>query len=81
MLTKVILPKLGMGIDEATVARWLKTQGERVEKGQPIAEIETAKATQELESPATGTLVQILLAEGETTAVNTEIAVIEEDRG
>jgi pyruvate/2-oxoglutarate dehydrogenase complex dihydrolipoamide acyltransferase (E2) component len=70
-----------MGIEEGTVTRWLKTVGDRVEQGEPLVEIETAKATQEVESPASGTLTKIVLGEGETAAVNTEIAVIESDRG
>jgi pyruvate/2-oxoglutarate dehydrogenase complex dihydrolipoamide acyltransferase (E2) component len=77
MTTKVVLPKWGMGIEEGTVTRWLKAVGDTVAQGEPLVEIETAKATQEVESPASGTLVQILLAEGETAPVNTEIAVIE----
>ena len=81
MTTKVNLPKWGMGLEEGTVTQWLKTEGQRVEKGEPIVEIETAKATQEVMSPAAGILVEILLAEGETAAVNTAIAVIEEDHG
>lgn len=78
MTTKVILPKWGMGIEEGTVTRWLKSVGDRIQKGEPIVEIETAKATQEVEAPVTGTLIEILLPEGQTTAVNTEIAVIDE---
>ena len=81
MTSKVILPKSGMGIEEGTVLRWLKAEGETVVKGEPIVEIETAKATQEVESPVSGTLVKILLAQGETAPVNTEIAVIEETHG
>ena len=77
MTTKVILPKSGMGIEEGTVARWLKTEGQKVEKGEAIVEIETAKAILEVEAPASGTLVKILLPEGQTAAVNTEIGVIE----
>ncbi|GFE83706.1 hypothetical protein GCM10011487_57060 [Steroidobacter agaridevorans] len=79
MTTKLVLPKWGMGIDEGTVARWLKGEGERVLEGEPIVEIETAKATQEVQSPASGTLVKIIVAQGETAPVNTEIAVIEEE--
>jgi pyruvate/2-oxoglutarate dehydrogenase complex dihydrolipoamide acyltransferase (E2) component len=79
MTTKVNLPKWGMGLEEGTVVQWLKAEGDRVKKGEPIVEIETAKATQEVEAPASGTLVKILVAVGETTAVNTEIGVIEED--
>lgn len=79
MSTKVNLPKWGMGLEEGTVVRWLKAVGDKVGKGEPIVEIETAKATQEVTAPASGTLVKILLAEGDTAAVNTEIAVIEEN--
>lgn len=78
MITKIILPKWGMGIEEGTIVRWLKRVGDKVEQGEPIAEIETAKATQEMEAPASGTLTQILLDEGESAAVNTEIGIIEQ---
>ena len=78
MTTKVILPKWGMGIEEGTVTRWLKAAGQKVAKGEPLVEIETAKATQEIEAPVRGTLVEILLAEGQTAAVNSEIGIIEE---
>jgi pyruvate/2-oxoglutarate dehydrogenase complex dihydrolipoamide acyltransferase (E2) component len=77
----VNLPKWGMGIDEGTVTRWLKSVGDRVTKGEAIVEIETAKATQEVEAPANGTLREILLAAGKSALVNTPIAVIEEDDG
>jgi pyruvate/2-oxoglutarate dehydrogenase complex dihydrolipoamide acyltransferase (E2) component len=77
MNTPVVLPKWGMGIEEGTVIRWLKEEGQRVEKGEPIVEIETAKATQEVEAPASGILAKILLLEGQAAAVNTEIAIIE----
>jgi pyruvate/2-oxoglutarate dehydrogenase complex dihydrolipoamide acyltransferase (E2) component len=77
-VTKVTLPKWGMGIEEGTVVRWLKRIGERVEKGEPLVEIETAKATQDVEAPASGTLTRILLPEGQTAEVNTEIGIIEE---
>lgn len=81
MITKVILPKWGMGIEEGTITRWLKSPGDTVARGEPLVEIETAKATQEIEAPASGVLTQILLPEGQTAAVNTEIAVIEERHG
>jgi pyruvate/2-oxoglutarate dehydrogenase complex dihydrolipoamide acyltransferase (E2) component len=80
MLTKVVLPKSGMGIDEGTIARWAKAVGEQVREGELLVEVETAKAIQEVEAPVAGTLVQILVREGETAAVNTAIAVIDEDR-
>lgn len=78
MTTKVILPKWGMGIEEGTITRWLKAAGEVVTQGDPLVEIETAKATQEVPAPASGRLVKILVAEGQSAAVNTEIALIEE---
>jgi pyruvate/2-oxoglutarate dehydrogenase complex dihydrolipoamide acyltransferase (E2) component len=78
MTIKVNLPKWGMGLEEGTVLRWLKGEGDQVRKGEPIVEIETAKTTQEVEAPATGTLVRILLGEGETGTVNSDIALIEE---
>jgi pyruvate/2-oxoglutarate dehydrogenase complex dihydrolipoamide acyltransferase (E2) component len=81
MTTKVVLPKWGMGIDEGTVTMWLKAEGDAVVQGEPIVEIETAKATQAVESPVTGRLSKILLPAGETAAVNTPIALIEEGDG
>jgi pyruvate/2-oxoglutarate dehydrogenase complex dihydrolipoamide acyltransferase (E2) component len=75
----MVLPKWGMGIEEGTVVKWLKAAGDRVQEGEFVVEVETAKATQEVESPATGRLVEILLAEGQSAAVGTEIAIIEED--
>jgi pyruvate/2-oxoglutarate dehydrogenase complex dihydrolipoamide acyltransferase (E2) component len=81
MSTKVVLPKWGMGIEEGTVTQWLKAEGDRVTQGEPIVEIETAKATQAVEAPVSGRLSKILLAQGETAAVNTDIALIEEGDG
>lgn len=81
MATNVILPKSGMGIDEGVITRWFKAAGERVVQGEPLVEVETAKAMQEIEAPASGTLVSILIAVGETAPVNTAIAVIEESHG
>jgi pyruvate/2-oxoglutarate dehydrogenase complex dihydrolipoamide acyltransferase (E2) component len=78
--TKVNFPKAGMGLEEGTVARWLKAVGEKVRHGEVLVEIETAKAVQEVEAPVSGTLVKILAAEGVTVPVNSDLAVIEEDR-
>ena len=78
MTTKVNLPKAGMGIEEGTVVRWLKTEGDLVAQGEILVEIETAKAIQEVAAPVGGKLSQILVAEGVTTPVNTALAVIDE---
>jgi pyruvate/2-oxoglutarate dehydrogenase complex dihydrolipoamide acyltransferase (E2) component len=77
MRTKIVLTKSGMGIEEGTLIRWLKSVGDPVVQGEILAEVETAKATQEIEAPVSGTLVTVSLAEGETAAVNTEIGEIE----
>lgn len=81
MSTKVNFPKSGMGIEDGTVARWLKAVGDRVQKDEVIVEIETAKALQEVPAPSSGTLVQILVPEGQTAAVNSALAIIEEGPG
>jgi pyruvate/2-oxoglutarate dehydrogenase complex dihydrolipoamide acyltransferase (E2) component len=78
MTVSVNFPKSGMGIEEGTALRWLKSVGDQVRQGEVIVEIETAKALQGVEAPVSGTLVRILLPEGATAAVNTPIAVIEE---
>lgn len=75
---KVLIPKPGMGTTEGTIARWLKAEGDIVTEGEPMVEIETAKAIEEVHAPVTGVLTKILLREGETAEVFTEIAVIEE---
>jgi pyruvate/2-oxoglutarate dehydrogenase complex dihydrolipoamide acyltransferase (E2) component len=79
--TPIVLPKSGMGIEEGTVTRWLKRIGDRVETGEVVVEVETAKALQEVEAPVSGTLVQILVQPGETAPVRTALAVIEDDHG
>lgn len=67
-----------MGITEGEVVRWLKAEGDRVSEGEVIAEVETAKATIEIEAPASGVLAKILVREGENAEVNTKIATIED---
>lgn len=81
MTTRIVLPKSGMGIEEGTVLRWLKNVGDRVRQGEPLVEIETAKATQEVEAPCSGILLEILLPEGKTATVDSDIAIIEDDHG
>lgn len=79
MKVEVLLPQWGMGMSEGTVTEWLKKVGDRVEEDEPLAEIEAEKATQELESPATGTLSEILVQQGEDAKVRTVIAIIDTD--
>jgi len=77
MKVEVLLPQWGMGMSEGTVASWLKAIGDRVEEDEPLAEIEAEKATQELGSPASGILSEILVQEGEDAHVRTILAYIE----
>jgi pyruvate/2-oxoglutarate dehydrogenase complex dihydrolipoamide acyltransferase (E2) component len=79
MKVEVLLPQWGMGMSEGTVTEWLKKIGDRVNEDEPLAEIEAEKATQELESPATGILSEILVQEGEDAKVRTVLAIIETD--
>jgi pyruvate dehydrogenase E2 component (dihydrolipoamide acetyltransferase) len=65
MATEVKLPRLGQGMEAGTIVRWLKSEGEPVEKGEPLYELDTDKVTQEVEAEATGVLLRIAVSEGE----------------
>ena len=65
MATEVILPRLGQGMESGTIVRWLKSEGEPVEKGEPLFELDTDKVTQEVEAESAGVLLKIAVAEGE----------------
>jgi pyruvate dehydrogenase E2 component (dihydrolipoamide acetyltransferase) len=76
MATNVILPALGISQDSGQIVQWLKARGDQVEQGEPIAEIQTDKATVELEAPASGTLARISAEVGDEVPVGQVIAVI-----
>jgi pyruvate dehydrogenase E2 component (dihydrolipoamide acetyltransferase) len=78
MATEVKLPRLGQGMESGTVVRWLKQEGEQVEKGEPLYELDTEKVTQEVEAEASGVLLKIAVEEGEVPVGQT-IAVIGEE--
>ena len=78
MATEVKLPRLGQGMEAGTIVRWLKSEGEQVEKGEPLYELDTDKVTQEVEADASGVLLRIAVAEGEVPVGRT-IAVIGEE--
>ena len=77
MSTELTMPMLGEVMEEGLVLSWKKQEGEAVEKGEIILEIETDKAVAEVESPVSGVVKKILVPEGETVLVNTPLAVIE----
>lgn len=74
---KVLLPQFGMGMQDGEIIRWLKAVGDKVADGELLVEIEAAKTTVELPSPAAGTLIEIIAAEGETVDVRGHIATLE----
>jgi pyruvate/2-oxoglutarate dehydrogenase complex dihydrolipoamide acyltransferase (E2) component len=74
---EVLLPQWGMGMNEGTLLTWHKAVGDEVKEDEPLAEIEAEKVEETLESPATGTLAEILVNEGDTVEVRTVVAVIE----
>src|SRR5262249_28776564 len=65
MASEVKLPRLGQGMESGTIVKWLKGEGERVEKGEPLYELDTDKVTQEVEAEASGVLLKIAVDEGE----------------
>jgi len=73
------MPKLGLTMKEGTIEKWLKQEGDRVEKGEPLVEIITEKLNFQYESPASGILRKILHPEGKVVAVTTPIAIIAEE--
>src|ERR687887_56671 len=75
MATEIKLPRLGQGMESGTIVRWLKSEGEPVEKGEPLYELDTDKVTQEVEADASGVLLRIAVQEGEVEVGHT-IAVI-----
>ena len=77
MANQVTLPRLGQGMESGTIVRWLKSEGDQVEKGEPLYELDTEKVTQEVEADASGVLLKILVSEGEVE-VGKPVAVIGE---
>lgn len=75
-MTEVIMPKMGDGMEEGTLLEWLKKEGDSVKSGEVIGNIQTDKATLELEAPGTGVLTGILINEGDTVPVGQAIAAL-----
>jgi pyruvate dehydrogenase E2 component (dihydrolipoamide acetyltransferase) len=77
MATDVKLPRLGQGMESGTIVKWLKAEGDKVEKGDPLYELDTDKVTQEVEAEASGVLLKIAISSGEVEVGKT-VAVIGE---
>jgi len=76
MVTKIVMPRLSLTMKEGTVGKWYKKEGENVEKGEPIVEVVSEKATYDLEAPSSGILRKVLVQEGVDVPVNAVIGVI-----
>ena len=76
MATEVIMPRLGEGVIEGLIAKWLKQEGETVGQYEPLLEIETDKVTTEATAETAGTVLRILVPEGATVAVGTVLAYL-----
>lgn len=76
MATEVIMPKLGFDVERARLARWLKHEGDQVNKGDVLAEVETEKVTLEVEAYDSGTLLKIVAPEGAEVPVGQAIAYL-----
>jgi len=77
MATEIRMPSLGYDMESGKIAAWLKQVGDQVQRGEPIAEIETDKATIEMEAVASGTLSQIVAEPGSEVAVGEVVAYLE----
>jgi len=78
MATQVVMPKLSPTMEEGQLARWLKKEGDKVSMGEPLAEIDTDKATMEMQALSNGVLRKILVREGESAPLGQPIAIIGE---
>lgn len=78
MATRVVMPQAGQDLETGTVTQWLKAVGDAVVKGEALVQIETEKLSVEVEAPASGTLLRIVVPDGSETPILSTIAVIGE---
>src|SRR4051794_18898081 len=76
MATDVTMPRLSDSMEEGTILKWIVSEGDEVEKGQELVEIETDKANMTYESDTSGTLIEIVVSEGDTVPLGEVIARI-----
>jgi pyruvate dehydrogenase E2 component (dihydrolipoamide acetyltransferase) len=76
MAHEIVLPQWGMEMQDATIVKWLKQEGDSVREGEPLVELETAKIETEMESTASGVLAHILVPEGATIPIRTVLAIV-----
>ena len=76
MATEILLPQWGMEMQDGTIVKWLKKEGDPIQEGEPLVEVDTAKLETEMESTASGVVAQILVQEGATVPIRTVLAII-----
>src|SRR5947208_16427996 len=76
MAEKFLMPKLSPTMEEGQIARWVKNEGDAFEANEPLAEVDTDKATMEMTALTGGTLLKILKSAGETAALGEAIAIV-----
>ena len=80
MTNQILVPPLGESVTEATVSKWLKKVGEKVDTDEPLVELETDKVNVEVPSPLSGTLSSIKAKEGETVEVGALLGLLSEKK-
>jgi len=80
MVIRVSMPKIGEVASEGTIVSWLKNEGDRVEKDEPLCIVEVEKVTIEIRSPCAGTLSKVLVPEGKSVPVDGSVATVVELR-
>jgi pyruvate/2-oxoglutarate dehydrogenase complex dihydrolipoamide acyltransferase (E2) component len=76
MAVKVVMPQAGQDLETGLVKHWLKAEGDSVAKGEPIVQVETEKISLDVEAPAAGVLLRILVPDETETAILSTLAVI-----
>lgn len=76
MDVEVIMPRLGQEMTQGTIVEWYKKEGERVEQGEPLFQVDTEKATMDVEAEVSGTLKQILVDVDEEVPVGQVVAIL-----
>jgi pyruvate/2-oxoglutarate dehydrogenase complex dihydrolipoamide acyltransferase (E2) component len=76
MPVEIVVPKWGLSMQEGVIGQWFKREGDLVEQGEPLLEIETEKITNVVEAPASGILARILYPDGSSVPVSQVIALI-----
>lgn len=77
MEVEVIMPRLGQEMTKGTIVEWYKKEGDKVEEGEPLFQVDTDKATMDVEAETSGTLKHIMVNEGQEVPVGKVVAIIE----